>query len=760
MSHSIRKRPGRQLYWQVLLVGAAMLLPALTRADTWDGRFHTRGIDGIAQADATYGSDLIVGGNITAAGEVVVANVARWDGAQWHAPGDGLNGTVRRLLVMDGDLYACGDFTQSGPVTVNHVARWDGVQWHAVGAGLPIAPLAMAVYDGALWCAGWRYDGAAWSEVVATNGYVRDLIVSDDQLVFGGSFTTAGGMAASYAAAWDGTQVTAMVGQPRAILDLEVVAGQLYALGLDVYGEGAPVTAWDGAAWPVVGDLPDDYMSHYLRLMNQGGQLRMMASVSPGIPPIWWTDIATWDGQSWTWLDETYFMADSRHCFVYDGDLVLSGPFSLLGSTIAHGIGRLTAAGPVALGTGGDGFGGTASWLSDLCATPDGVVVSGSFDSVGPVVTGAAALWDGAFWQPRADPYATIERLVYHAGELHAFFWSGDVVTNNHMVWTGTAWDYRETWVSGGLPNDALSYGGHLLTAKWDIADWSSSPAPAIFASVDGAVYSLLDWSGDLVAGGDFVQVEDAPSANLAILHDGAWSELAGGVVGIVKDAIVHDGHLVIGGILTAAGGVTVAEVATLVDGEWQPLGDQLDGEVDVLASYGGLVYAGGDFSVAGDAGRNFARWNGHVWHIVGGGANRPVTDMVVFDDKLHLAGEFSVVGHVPAARFAIWDGSTILPVPTLPSADVRLRDAAPNPFNPVTTIGFALARSGQVRLDAYDVCGRHVRTLVDGRVDAGDHAATWDGRADDGRVLPSGMYLLRLQAGNEVRTSKVALLE
>lgn len=70
---------------------------------------------------------------------------------------------------------------------------------------------------------------------------------------------------------------------------------------------------------------------------------------------------------------------------------------------------------------------------------------------------------------------------------------------------------------------------------------------------------------------------------------------------------------------------------------------------------------------------------------------------------------------------------------------------ARPNPFTARTEIGFTLARPAAVRVDLFDVSGRRLGTLVDGRLDAGAHAPAWDGRDDDGRRLGNGVYFYRV---------------
>ncbi|MCB9474742.1 MAG: T9SS type A sorting domain-containing protein [Candidatus Delongbacteria bacterium] len=90
----------------------------------------------------------------------------------------------------------------------------------------------------------------------------------------------------------------------------------------------------------------------------------------------------------------------------------------------------------------------------------------------------------------------------------------------------------------------------------------------------------------------------------------------------------------------------------------------------------------------------------------------------------------------------------------TQPSTFV-LHPAHPNPFNPVTTLGYVLNRPLQVELSVYNVLGQKVRTLVSGLESAGEHHVQWD--AGD---LASGVYIVKLSAGGESRTQKILLLK
>ena len=73
-----------------------------------------------------------------------------------------------------------------------------------------------------------------------------------------------------------------------------------------------------------------------------------------------------------------------------------------------------------------------------------------------------------------------------------------------------------------------------------------------------------------------------------------------------------------------------------------------------------------------------------------------------------------------------------------------------PNPFNPTTTINFALPFDSNVRLTIYNTLGQEVTTLIDGLVTTGYHNLTWNGRDANGRPSASGVYLYRFVAVSE----------
>ena len=80
---------------------------------------------------------------------------------------------------------------------------------------------------------------------------------------------------------------------------------------------------------------------------------------------------------------------------------------------------------------------------------------------------------------------------------------------------------------------------------------------------------------------------------------------------------------------------------------------------------------------------------------------------------------------------------------------------AAPNPFNPLTEIHFAVPRGGAVRIEVFDARGRRVATLVDDVLPAGERSLTW--QPD---TLSSGVYFVRLQSPDGVQVQRLVLLK
>jgi trimeric autotransporter adhesin len=204
----------------------------------WDGATWSPlggGIQGIVRSLAMLpNGDIIAAGLFPYAGSGLANHIARWDGSDWHPMGDGVNAYfVNALLTMpNGDLIAGGNFWIADGVTVNKIARWDGVSWSALGSGmsgglfdtnvqaLALLPNGDLVAGGNFSAAGGvvahniaRWDGLNWSPLgsgvtiaIPSPPSVAALsVLPNGDLLAGGAFTTAGGVAANYVARWNGS---------------------------------------------------------------------------------------------------------------------------------------------------------------------------------------------------------------------------------------------------------------------------------------------------------------------------------------------------------------------------------------------------------------------------------------------------------------------------------------------------------------------------------------------------------------------------
>ncbi|RMH27320.1 MAG: hypothetical protein D6693_05580 [Planctomycetota bacterium] len=289
-------------------------------------------------------------------------------------------------------------------------------------------------------------------------------------------------------------------------------------------------------------------------------------------------------------------------------------------------------------------------------ATPDGAVVAllddgpsgglvlgGSFTTVGVTAASNIARFDGAGFMPIGPGFdAGVNALTIHAGDLIA---AGNFTTDGVQVlariarWTGAAW----APLGSGLNSSVLA-----LTS----ANLGAGPG--------------------LYAAGQFTSAGGAPAVGVARWSGSSWSALANGLVGGARVGLALAAHddgrgpaLFVGGSFLGAGTTPSANIARWDGAAWSAVGAGLAGPVRAIAVYDGRLIAGGDFTAVSGGGpaSRLAVWDGSVWAEFAGGANGPVRTLLALPDPagpglLVAGGEFTQIGGVPAARVAIYDGS------------------------------------------------------------------------------------------------------
>lgn len=92
---------------------------------------------------------------------------------------------------------------------------------------------------------------------------------------------------------------------------------------------------------------------------------------------------------------------------------------------------------------------------------------------------------------------------------------------------------------------------------------------------------------------------------------------------------------------------------------------------------------------------------------------------------------------------------------------EFSLEQNYPNPFNPTTNIVFNLPKLADVKLTVYTVLGQRIAVLIDNeKRAAGKHTVQWDGRDKAGNLVSSGVYLVRLEAGQFTAMRKIVLMK
>jgi hypothetical protein len=104
--------------------------------------------------------------------------------------------------------------------------------------------------------------------------------------------------------------------------------------------------------------------------------------------------------------------------------------------------------------------------------------------------------------------------------------------------------------------------------------------------------------------------------------------------------------------------------------------------------------------------------------------------------DKLHYSGDLKIT----SCTVVDWELNKIKAEITVIPDQFSLKPAYPNPFNPVTTINYAIPHDAYVVIKAFDIRGKEVAVLVNGMIEEGFHEVVWDASK-----LSSGMYFVRM---------------
>ncbi len=555
-----------------------------TNIAQWHGTEWTPLGDGLNDLDAAtvlalafHNGFLYAGGYFTLADGEAASSLAAWDGWAWYTADFEMDDLdyppiVSALAASGTDLYVGGAFHYAGPIDANHVARWDGTNWWPLGEGLE------------------RFFGDVPVAALATR---------DNELLVAGRFESAGGVAATNLARWDGTNWTAVgEGASGALDSLAVIGDDLLVGGtFSAPDDSVPLALaqWNGAAWSALTAKEGQGIAGdgVAALVANGNDVYVAGSFSAA-GAVAANNVARWDGANWTPLGNGVAGEVNALCWL-NNDLFVGGKFAAAGGVPAGNVARWDGASWWGLSNGVDGP------VYALAAYGGELIVGGSFTSASDLTVNHIARWDGAAWWPVGDGVTgTVYALAAGSNDLFVggkFTTAGGIGANNVARWNGVVWAALGGGVSG-VVSPLPRY----------------RPPPVSVLAVSG---------NDLFVGGDFALAGGLPATNIARWNGSSWSAVGGSLPGVI----------------------TLAPPPA----------------VSALLMHEGWLYAGGSFLRTGGLEVNgLAQWDGTNWSEFGAGVNRgtagfSVAALAMTSSGLGAGGHFLFAGNAPAANFSIW---------------------------------------------------------------------------------------------------------
>ena len=542
---------------------------------------------------------------------------------------------------------------------------------------------------------------------------IKAIVQSGTAIYIGGSFTSVGGVKASYVAKWNGSTWSSLGlgmangGAEGTVLVLAAAAnGDVYAGGDFSQADGSAannVAKWNGTAWSSLGTGAANGVNGSVSALAiagngdvlVGGDFTQAGGVSAG-------HVARWNGSAWNTLGtgasngvDTGVLALA---VAGNGDVYVGGYPRIAGSITVNNVAKWNG---TTWSTLNGGVNGDVKVLA--VASSGEVYVGGVFSQAGGTAASNVAKWNGSTWSSLGTgPANGVNGEVFALtvggnGDVYvggSFSQAGGAAANHLARWNATTWSTLGTGATNGTNGDvfALKVGSNgdvymagdftqagstatSFLAKWNGATWSSLGSAAISNGLNRQVNALaVAANGEVYVGGYFTQAGRAAANYIAKWNGSAWSSLgtgpANGVNGeVFALAIGSSGDVYAGGSFTQAGGLPASYIARWNGSAWSSMGTSpangVNNFVRALAVAGnGDLYVGGTFSQAGGmTANNVARWNGTTWSSLGTGTANGVDVGVVAlavagNSEVYAGGYFTQAGGIAASYVAKWNGT------------------------------------------------------------------------------------------------------
>lgn len=335
------------------------------------------------------------------------------------------------------------------------------------------------------------------------------------ELIAGGDFSSAGGVAVRKIARWNGNRWAPLgVGLNAAPTCFAAYNGSLIVGGYFTEAGGVPVNhiaRWDGEAWYPLGEGVNDFVKALVVISGRlyvGGQFTMAGGIPAG-------RIARWDGASWSNVGD--FNSRVESLIIRNDRVVAGGMFTQVGALPANRVAEWYSNAWHALGSG------TSGRVRALAVYRGDLVAGGYFSSAGGGAVSNLARWNGTSWSPLGSgvdgevfALAPYRKALVAGG---AFTQAGGAAAASIARWNGSSW----AALGSGVDDDVqalhqdythLYVGGRFATAGANpaacIARWDDTPVSThrfLVAADGGGEYVRVQDAADLATHGDTIEV-------------------------------------------------------------------------------------------------------------------------------------------------------------------------------------------------------------------------------------------------------------
>ncbi|MCK6601623.1 MAG: T9SS type A sorting domain-containing protein [Bacteroidetes bacterium] len=604
-----------------------------------------------------------------------------------------------------GTVFAAGYFTTIGGQTRNYVAK-------------------LELYNGL---------ATAWNGLI-TSGYALCLATDGTKVYAGGSFSYAGNPSVmrNNAVSFDVTSATVTTWNPNPF-------GQVYSLA----ATGGQVMI--GGSFSGAGGIP----------RNNAAALDLLTGEATG-----WNPDVSYSVNSLTLLGNTVYLGGSFTQVGGQNRRYLASVSSETGAVSswnpsANGIVRCIYSGPAGILAGGDfttvgglsrsklaaidpGTGAVTAWDPNVNGTvyslvSDGISVfaGGSFSSVGGTTRNGLAEINSEGTVTGWNPSITASRIVYA------------LILRGELIYAGGTF----TTVGGQIRNRIAA-----INKTTGVPDaWNPN--------ANGEVRCLYPGTSVIFAGGAFSRIGGAGQARLAGLDPAtgtsvSWVPATNDVVYALEAA---GSGLYAGGEFTQFGGESKSYFGLVYDENTLPV--ELTG-FSASVSFPEVHLRWETVSEKNNYGFEIQFRDAagqEPWQTAGFVPGKGTTTRPTAYHYAHSPGWRSGMVCYRLVQKDT-DGNSLCSQPlTVVSqeAGFSLSPAFPNPFNPETSIRFSLAKAGPVKITLTDLTGRELKVLQQGQQPAGSQTLRVSG---DG--LASGVYFIRVEAGNRSKLQKIVVLK